>query len=109
VTKAWFLTDSAKAALADIYYHTYSRWGEDQAEKYTQGLFNKFEAISLHQTIWRPIAPEYGVSGFFTRYGRHFIFWRQLSSGQIGIAAVLHDAMIKGDRLVSSFGELPPN
>jgi toxin ParE1/3/4 len=109
VIKAWFLTNSAEAAIADIYDYTYLTWGEDQAEKYTQGMFDKFEAISQHLTVWRPIAPEYGVSGFFTRYGRHFIFWRQFSEGQIGIAAVLYDTMIKGDRLVAAFAELPRN
>jgi toxin ParE1/3/4 len=109
VTKAWFLTDRAEAAVAEIYDYTYLAWGEDQAEKYIQGIFDKFEAISLHLIFWRPIKLEYGVSGFFTRYGKHLIFWRQFGEGQIGIADILHDSMIKGDRLVAAFNELPPS
>lgn len=107
MSKAWFLSDSAEAALADIYIYTETTWGSMQAESYVSGIFDKFEAIALRLTPWRSIAPELEVDGFFTRYQRHYIFWRKFDNGQIGIAAILHDAMLQGDRLKVAFGELP--
>ena len=82
-----------------------TKWGEEQAERYTSGLFDKFEAILHHVVLWRPIAPQYNVSGYVTRYEKHFIYWRQFSDGQIGIAAILHKSMLKTDRLAAGFEE----
>jgi toxin ParE1/3/4 len=107
VTGSWFLTDSATATLAQIYHYTLMKWGEDQADRYTKGIFDKFEAISRREVVWRPIAPEFGVEGFFTRHERHFIFWRRFSDGQLGFAAILHDGMLQSERLMTAFGELP--
>ena len=109
MTNAWFLTESAEASFVNIYNYTFRKWGEEQAERYAQGIFDKFDAIASRLTPWRPIAHEHGVSGFFTRYGKHHIFWCQFSDSQIGVVAILHDAMVKGDRLIAAFSELPPN
>jgi toxin ParE1/3/4 len=104
VTGSWLFTDSAEATLAEIYDYTFTKWGEDQAGRYLEGMFERFEAISQ---LWRPIAPEYSVHGYFTRYERHFIFWRQFDDGQLGFAAILHDGMLQNERLMAAFGELP--
>jgi hypothetical protein len=82
VTKAWFLTDRAEAAVAEIYDYTYLAWGEDQAEKYIQGIFDRFEAISLHLIFWRPIKLEYGVSGFLHAMGSTSSFGASLARGK---------------------------
>lgn len=36
---------------------------------------------------------EFGVQGYFFRYERHVVYWRRLSSGDIGIVTILHERM----------------
>ncbi len=74
MSKAWFLTPSAQAALVDIHHYTMTKWGEDQAERNTSGLFDEFKAIGNRLIFWRPIGPEYNVSGYVTRYEKHMIY-----------------------------------
>ena len=109
MTATWFLTEGAEATLAEIYNYTSIKWGDNQAERYVKGIFQRFDAIVTRRISWRLIAPEYHVEGFFNRYERHYIFWRQFDDGQIGFAAVLHDAMLQSERLVAAFCELPAN
>jgi toxin ParE1/3/4 len=60
--------------LDDIYSYTREQWGEAQAERYLTGLFARFDAIAAQTFPWKPIAAEFGVSGFVCRYERHFIY-----------------------------------
>lgn len=41
----------------------------------------------------RPGPAELGVEGFFLRDERHLVYWRRLSSGDIGIVTLLHERM----------------
>lgn len=65
--------------------------------------------IESHGVASRPVPAEFGVQGFFFRYERHFVYWRRLSNGDIGIATILHERMHQIDRLRDDFfGESPP-
>lgn len=97
------LTTGAKATLVDIYNYTLEQWGEDQADKYLNGLFARFEAITKEKTIWRPISPEFEISGYFCRYEKHLIYWRH-TDDKITFVAILHASMMQGERLHSAFG-----
>jgi toxin ParE1/3/4 len=33
------------------------------------------------------------VEGYFFRYERHFVYWRRLGNGDIGIVTILHERM----------------
>lgn len=83
----------ASHRLDGIYRETQARWGDDQAAKYITGLFSAFDRIADHGVISKPIPTEFGVDGFFFRYERHFVYWRRLSNGDIGIVTILHERM----------------
>jgi toxin ParE1/3/4 len=108
VTQKWFLSPKAVSQLAEIYNYSLDTWGEDQAERYVQELLNTFDRVATDSSLGRPIPSEFQVDGRFTRCGKHIIYWRRFDDGTIGIVAILHERMIKTDRLRAAFGDLPP-
>lgn len=95
--------EAASLRLDDIYRYTRDRWGEVQADRYITGMFEAFERIVAHGVASKPIPAELGVEGFFFRYEHHFIYWRRLSDGGIGIVAILHERMHQIDRFKDDF------
>ena len=91
--------DGAGHRLDQIYAYTRDVWGEAQAERYIRGLFERFEAIASRRLAWRPIPAEFGVDGYVCRYEKHFIYWKLLSDGDVGIVTVLRERMHQLDRL----------
>ncbi len=96
--------EAASVRLDEIYRYTRDTWGEDQAETYINGLFEAFEAIETRGVLSRPVPAEFGVAGFFFRYQSHFVYWRRLSSSEIGIVTILHKRMHQIARLKDAFG-----
>jgi len=47
------------------------------------------------------------VDGFFFRYERHFVYWRRLSNGDVGIVTILHERMHQMERFRDAFGPWP--
>jgi toxin ParE1/3/4 len=90
--------DAAGRRIDDIYAYTRSAWGDAQAEHYIRGLFAKFGEIAEHRIAWRAIPKDLGVDGFYCRYERHYVYWRILSDGAVGIVTILHERMHKIDR-----------
>ena len=90
--------ESASWRLDEIYRHTRDRWGEAQANTYITGLFEAFERIETHGVASKPVPAEFGVEGFYFRYERHFVYWRRLSNGDIGIVTILHERMHQIER-----------
>ena len=89
--------------LDEIYRYTRERWGEAQAKQYITGLFDAFERIKTHGVASRPVPAAFGVVGFFFRYERHFVYWRRLSNGDIGIVTILHERMHQIGRFREDF------
>jgi toxin ParE1/3/4 len=82
----------------EIFAYTRDTWGDEPAERYVRGLFAKFEDVAARRAPWRQIPAEFGIDGYFCRYERHFIYWRVLEDGSVGIATVLHARMHQLDR-----------
>jgi len=96
--------EAASWRLDEIYRYTCDRWGTEQADRYINGLFEAFDGIDSHQTHSKPIPADFGIKGYFFRYERHFVYWRRLSNGDIGIVTLLHERMHQIDRLRDDFG-----
>lgn len=79
--------------LDQIYRYTRDRWDAEQAGIYITGMFAAFDMIETHGVISRQIPAEFGVEGYFFRYERHFVYWRRLANGDVGIVTVLHERM----------------
>lgn len=98
------IQEAASHRLDEIYQYTRSHWGSKQADRYIIGLFEAFDKIGTHRMMSRPIPAEFGIEGYFFRYKRHFVYWRRLSNGDIGIVTILHERMHQIDRLRDDFG-----
>lgn len=98
------IQEAASYRLDNIYCHTRDRWGKQQADRYITSLFEAFEGIKTRRTLSRPIPAEFGIEGYFFRYERHFVYWRGLSNGDLGIVTILHERMHQMDRFREDFG-----
>ncbi|HUB96279.1 MAG TPA: type II toxin-antitoxin system RelE/ParE family toxin [Stellaceae bacterium] len=96
---AVLIQEAASYRLDEIYRYAHNRWGPDQAERYVTGLFEAFAKIETRAVNSRPVPAEFGVAGYFFRYERHFVYWRRLPGGDIGIVTILHERMHQIDRL----------
>jgi plasmid stabilization system protein ParE len=94
---------AAERRLEGIYRYTLDQWGSEQAERYVRGLFDTIEKIDTGSVVSRPVPVAFGVEGYFFRYGRHFVYWRRLSDGAIGIVTILHERMHQIDRFREDF------
>ncbi len=97
--------EAAVLRIDEIYRYSLERWGEAQADAYVSGLFEAFERIATGATVSRPIPAEFGVDGCVFRYERHFVYWKRLDNGDIGIVTVLHERMHRIGRLREELGE----
>lgn len=90
---AVLVQEAAARRLDEIYRYARETWGDEQAETYINGLFQAFDGIETRQVMSRPISAAFGVDGFFFRYQSHFVYWRRLIGGDIGIVTVLHQRL----------------
>ena len=96
--------EAASHRLDEIYRYTRERWGDEQADRYITGLFEAFERIETHRIMSRPVPAAFGVEGYMFRYNQHFVYWRRLLDGDIGIVTILHERMHQIDRFREDFG-----
>jgi plasmid stabilization system protein ParE len=95
---------AASHRLDEIYRYTREHWGAKQADRYIKGLFEAFDRIESRGVASRPVPAEFGVDGYCFRYERHFVYWRRLPNGDIGIVTILHERMHQIDRFREDFG-----
>ena len=99
----YVLQAAADHRLDEIYNYTLETWGEAQAQSYIRGLFERFQQIADRAIPWRQIPAEFEVDGYFTRYEHHYIYWKVLGDGQIGIVTILHERMHQIERFQEGF------
>ena len=99
----YFLEPAADRALDEIYEYTAANWGEAQADAYIEGSFGFFGDIQAKQVLWRSLPAEFGVVGYFNKFQHHFVYWREMGTGGIGIVAILHERMHQIDRIREAF------
>jgi toxin ParE1/3/4 len=99
------IQEAASARLDGIYRYTRDRWGTDQADRHITDLFTAFDQIESHGVASRPIPAEFEVDGFYFRHAYHFVYWRRLHNGDVGIVTILHERMHQMDRFREDRGE----
>ena len=100
---SFLVQEAASHRLDEIYRYTRSRWGSEQANTYITGLFEAFGKIENHEVNSRPVPAEFGVEGYYFRFEKHFVYWKTLGSGEIGIVTILHERMHQLDRFREDF------
>jgi len=83
----------------EIWDYTLKNWGEKQAEKYISELHQHLAKLSDNKLLWHSLPGNLAVpndleiSVYFSHFKHHYIFFRELSGGAIGIMTILHDSM----------------
>ena len=90
---------AARRRVIEIWHYKDNTWGEKQADKYIRGLYRAIEEAASSKHLWRKIEHAEMKGIYFIRYGRHYIFFRELSSGVLGVVNVLHENMDIPSRL----------
>ena len=54
--------------------------------------------------VWREVRHDQITGVYFTRYEHHYLFFRELSDGRLGIISVLHERMDLPNRLIDDLG-----
>ena len=96
--------EAASLRLDEIYRYKRGRWCVEQAHRYITDLFAAFDKIEVHGVPPRPILAEFAIDGSYFRHKHHFVYWRRLSNGDIGIVTVLHERMHEIDRFRDDLG-----
>ena len=92
------LTNKAVADLSNIWNYTYSKWSEDQADKYYQMLLDTCQQIADNPDLGRNYSIVIDkLLGF--RAGRHIIFYTSIDGDEIEVLRILHEQMDLGNRL----------
>ncbi|MBF0263845.1 MAG: type II toxin-antitoxin system RelE/ParE family toxin [Gammaproteobacteria bacterium] len=82
-----------------IWHYTFETWGEAQAEKYIRELHQHLDKLTETKMLWHPLPSSFmpvlaqKVPIYFSRYQHHYIFFRELSNGDLGIMSILHESM----------------
>ena len=90
---------SANDALDKIWEYSEDKHGTRQAEKYINGLLSYLQKLSENKQSWRVLPQKLAVPDdldiqlYFSKYEYHFVYFREFSSGKIGIMSILHEAM----------------
>ena len=100
----FLIQQAASYRIDEIYQYSLKQWGTAKAEDYINGLFDAFNKLDTHEVLSRPVPAEFGVEGFFFRYQKHFVYWKHLRTGEIGIVTILHERMLQIDRFKDDFG-----
>jgi plasmid stabilization system protein ParE len=101
---AVLVQEAASLRLDEIYRYTRDRWGAEQADRYITDLFAAFGKIEVHGVASRLIPAEFAIDGFYFRHEHHFVYWRRLANGDIGIVTILHERMHQMDRFRDDLG-----
>ncbi|MEW6144094.1 MAG: type II toxin-antitoxin system RelE/ParE family toxin [Thermodesulfobacteriota bacterium] len=77
----------------EIWDYTLEKWGERKAVEYMRGMHDAISNAQKDQKLWRTLERTGFEKIFYIRYERHFIFFRVLSGGVLGIISILHERM----------------
>ncbi|RKE85827.1 type II toxin-antitoxin system RelE/ParE family toxin [Rhizobium sp. AG855] len=86
----------ADAAQDEIFRSTRERWGQGQAETYIYGLHAHLELLAASRGLWRALPNRMGilihskVTIYVSRYRMHYIFFRELPTGAMGILMLVN-------------------
>ena len=89
----------ADEAQDEIWQYTVRQWGQAQAEKYLKDLHSHLAQLASKEKQWCPLPKalvnpgEVDIPVYFSAFEKHVVFFRELSNGDIGVMALLHEKM----------------
>ncbi|WP_087003215.1 type II toxin-antitoxin system RelE/ParE family toxin [Rhizobium sullae] len=109
---AYRIYPQADAAQDKIWRDTVEKWGDQQAVTYITGLHTHLQRLCDDKAIWRKLPQKLAVpadlkrEAYFSRYGRHYVFFRELDNGDLGVMSILHERMDLPVRLLEDLAAL---
>lgn len=101
----YLLGPQADQQLDQIYEYTAIEWGEDQADRYVELLFQYFSNVAAKNVLWRAVPAEFGIEGYFGKREHHFVYWKVLDTGDVGFVAILHERMHQIEQIQNALNE----
>lgn len=95
----------AARSIKGIWKYTADKWGEDQADAYVHGLYATLDKLAENRMIWRSVNHPRATGVYVARYERHYLFFRALSDGCLGVVSVLHESRDIPSRLREDLDE----
>ena len=95
----------ADAAQDKIWREPVEQWGEAHAESYLRGLHAHLHRLCDNHLLWRrlpqrlAVPPDIKREAYFSRYERHYLFFRTLNNGDLGVMSILHEKLDMAVRL----------
>ena len=83
---------AAQSRLLEVWDYTEARWGEAQADVYVRELVDAVQRLPDDHHHWRPVKDRVIRGVFYVRHRHHYLFFRELAGGEIGVISVLHEA-----------------
>ncbi|NTF46425.1 type II toxin-antitoxin system RelE/ParE family toxin [Rhizobium rhizogenes] len=102
----------ADAAQDKIWRDTVERWGDPQAVTYITGLHSHLTRLCETKALWRQLPQKLAVpadvkhEAYFSRYEHHYVFFRELDNGDLGVMSILHERMDLPVRLAEDLSAL---
>ncbi|MCA1441250.1 type II toxin-antitoxin system RelE/ParE family toxin [Ensifer sp. IC4062] len=102
----------ADAAQDKIWENTVKDWGEKQAVAYITGLHLHLQRLCDNRMIWRKLPQKLAVpadvkrEAYFSRYEHHYVFFRELDNGDLGVMSILYEKMDLPVRLMDDLAAL---
>lgn len=102
----------ADAVQDRIWRDTLAEWGEAQADTYIRGLHAHLQRLCDNRLIWRRLPQRLAVPAdvkrlaYFSRYEHHYVFFRELGNGDLGVMSILHERMDMAVRLKEDLAAL---
>lgn len=90
---------AAEARIHEIWDYTADTWGTRQADKYVRDLVKAIHEAAAKRRLWRPLVDDELKGIHFFRHAHHYVFFRDLGGGDIGVISVLHENMDLPNRL----------
>ena len=87
------ICQTARERLLEIWDYTERTWGEEQADTYVRDLVVAINATCDARHAWRPVLDNALIGVYFIRHQHHYIFFRELSTGGVGVINILHENM----------------
>jgi len=84
---------AAQTRLLEIWDYTEQTWGEKQADAYLRSLIAAVTQVQTERHRWRPLRDRTLSGVYFIRHEHHYIFFRELSGGTLGVISILHENM----------------
>ena len=91
--------NTAHSHQNEIWNYILENGGEKQAEKYITKLHKHLEKLSNNKLLWSSlpenlvVPDDLNIPIDFSHFQHHYIFFRELSDGCIGIMSILHDSI----------------